>query len=239
MEPILYKKKITTIVKEYYKIHENGNGNGNGDLYKVSPDVYSTNGVVSSYPPGQPPEFDRTTFTDSVISYFESYGKKLQDVINASTGTEDELNAAEENAFKDIWAIGVLLRPFYTAEFSERLTHMLRSILLLELQIVAFSKMGYDTKTWTDRISNLPVSDMARMLSTYNEFFNRDNIRSHWTIITDSWLNAVKAKVAKDTVKFDENIKRANDHLKAFASYLAQGVIQQHSSRFFEPSLTV
>lgn len=234
MEPILYKKKITTIVNEYYKVSENNTG----EFYKVSPVVYN-NETLNSYPPGNPAEFDRAAFTDSVMSYFESYSKKVQDLINASAGTEEELNLAEENAFKDLWSLGVLLRPFYTAEFSERLTHQLRSFILLEMQVISFIRQGYDTKTWTDRITNFPVNDLSQLLGTYNGFYNRDNVRLTWSNVTDAWLDAIKAKIAKDSTKFNESIGRAKENLMSFASYLAQGVIQQHSSRFFEPAPTV
>lgn len=234
MEPILCKKKVTTIIDEYYKIPKNME-----DLYKISAESDSEDELSTLYPPGQPPEFDRTAFTNSVISYFDSYGKKVEGLIDASSGTESDMSAAEENSFKDLWSLGVLLRPFYTAEFSERLTHILRSFVLLEMQVISFTRQGWDAKTWTDRITNFPINDLGQLLGTYNSFYNRDNIRTFWTVIADSWLNAIKAKQAKDTVKFNENINRANENLRLFASYLAQGVIQQHGSRFFEANPVV
>jgi hypothetical protein len=230
MEPILCKKKITTIINEYYKVPENENG----ELYKVSPEVYSNNETVDSYPPGQPPEFDRATFTQSVVSYFESYAKKMQDLVTVANGTEDELTAAEENAFRDLWSIGVLVRPFYTAEFSERLSHLLKAILLLEIQILAYSRVGFDTKVVSDRMINFTLGDLGQLLSSYNSFYNKENIRTRWSTITSSWNDAMKAKLAKDNVKFSESINKANENLMSFASHLAQGIIQQHSSKFFE-----
>lgn len=228
MEPVLCKKKVTTIVDEYYKIPSHSD---------MEPRI---NGVaISEYPPGNPAEFDRTAFTNSVMAYYESYGRKMQDVIAASTSPEEELDRAEENAFKDIWSIGVLLRPFYSAEFSERLNQIIRAFVLLEMQIVSFARQGWDTKTWTDRITNFPINDLANMLATYNSFYTRDNIKMLWTTITESWTNAIRAKMAKDTAKFDEHINKANENLRSFASYLAQGVIQQHSNRFFEAAPTL
>ena len=235
MEPILCKKKITTIINEYYKVPENGNG----DLYTVSPEVYNNNEMSNSYPPGQPPEFDRATFTQSVVSYFESYGKKMQDLLAASDGTEDALTAAEENAFRDLWSIGVLIRPFYTAEFSERLSHLLKAILLLEMQMLSFSRAGFDTKVLSDRMINFTVSDLAQLLGNYNSFYNKENVRTRWATITSSWLDAAKAKLAKDNVKFSDSINKANENLMMFASYLAQGIIQQQPSKFFEAAPTI
>ena len=233
MEPILCKKKITTIIKEYYKVPENGNGE------LVSPEVYSNNEPSTLYPPGQPPEFDRATFTQSVVSYFESYAKKMQDLLAVSDGTEDALSEAEENAFRDLWSIGILVRPFYTAEFSERLSHLLKAILLLEMQMLAFTRAGFDTKVLSDRMINFTVSDLAQLLGNYNSFYNKENVRTRWATITSSWLDAAKAKLAKDNVKFSDSINKANENLMMFASYLAQGIIQQQPSKFFEAAPTI
>lgn len=233
MEPILCKKKITTIIKEYYKVPENGNGE------LVSPEVYSNNEPSTLYPPGQPPEFDRATFTQSVVSYFESYAKKMQDLLAVSDGTEDALSEAEENAFRDLWSIGILVRPFYTAEFSERLSHLLKAILLLEMQMLAFTRAGFDTKVLSDRMINFTVNDLSQLLGNYNSFYDREEVRARWSTITSSWLNAAKAKLAKDNVKFSDNINTANENLMVFASYLARGIIQQQPSKFFEVAPTI
>lgn len=239
MEPILCKKKVTTIVDEYYKIPRTTNGtNGttNGELYKVPPETYIEDELSTLYPPGNPAMFDRTTFTDSIISYYDSYAKKMQDLITASSGPDDELTTFEENAFRDLWAIGTLLRPLYSAEFCERLTHQLRAMVLIEIQLISFARLGWDTKQWTDRISNFPVTDMSNLLATYNNNFDRDTVKTYWLNVTDAWLSAIKARVAKDTATFENSIKKANDNIRSFASYFAQGVIQQHADKFIEPS---
>jgi hypothetical protein len=234
MEPILYKKKITTIVNEYYKMLENGRDE---DEYQESP-VYTNNEVLSLYPPGQPPQFDSTTFRESVNSYFDSYSRKMQDLISAIDKSDDEMSAAEENLFRDIWTIGTIMRPLYSAEFCEKLLQQFRSFALSQIQLIYFSRDGLDTKNWTDRITNFPVNDLANILSNYNNNFDRETVRNHWTIITNSWLAAIRAKIAKDAIKFDENIKIANQHIKDFAAYLAEGVIKQKSNMFLpQPTL--
>jgi hypothetical protein len=238
MEPILYKKKITTIVNECYKIPEDMTSE---DLYKVSPVVDDDDETSDLYPPGQAPaqlpEFDKNTFIESVTSYFDSYGRKMQGLISASTGSDEELSSAEENVFRDIWAIGSLLRPFYSAEFCERLTHQLRSLSLLEIQIISFIRSGYDIKTWTDRIVTFPVTDMGNLLSTYNNNFIREEVRAKWLAITNAWLAAIRSRFAKDTVKFDDNINIANAGLRDFAVYLANGIVAQKSARFLPPTM--
>ncbi len=231
MEPKLYKKKITTIVKEYYKMLDDE------DVYKSSPEIY-TEDVVNSYPPGNPALFDSTTFKESVNAYFDSYAKKIEDLISAADKSEDEMSAAEENLFRDIWTIATIMRPLYSAEFSEKLLHQFRSFALSQIQLISFVRSGWDTKNWTDRITNFPINDLANILSSYNNNFNREMIRSHWTTITNAWLAAIRAKIAKDTAKFDESIKIANQHIKEFADYLAEGVIKQKPNMFLpQPTL--
>ncbi len=229
MEPILYKKKITTIVNEYYKILDNLM---HEDVYKTSPEVYTDDETLGSYPPGQSPQFDSNTFRESVKAYFDSYAKKMEDLILASNASEDELSAAEENLFRDMWTIGTLMRPFYSAEFSEKLTHQFRTFALLEIQIISFIRSGWDIKTWTDRISTFTLNDLGNMLSSYNNNYNREQVRDYWMTITDSWLDAMKARAAKDTTKFNESIGIANRTIKDFAVYLADGVINHKAGMF-------
>ena len=237
MEPILYKKKITTIVKEYYKILNdivNGNNSNNG-LYTVSPEIYSNNETLYP-PPGQAAQYDEATFTSSIDSYFDSYGKKMQEMIATFTGPPELADAAEEEMFKNIWELGTILKPFYTAEFSEKVVQSLRALALLEIQTMSFAKAKLDIKQWTDRILNFPINDLAFNLNQYNNYLDSNTIRFMLLGVVNSWLDAINAKIAKDETKFNTSIAQASIGLKSFSNFLSRGIIVQQPNMFRSPA---
>lgn len=229
MEPILYKKKITTITTEYYKILD--------ELVKTEstqPEVY--NGSELLYPPpGQAPTFDKEVFSSNVKSYFESYGRKMKDMLTAVTGTEEQLASAEENMFADIWAISSLLRPFYSAEFCEKILQSLRAIGLFQLQIVDGARRGIDTKVWQDRVPAWPINDLAVNLNLYNNALDKELVRSFWSSTYARWTEALQAKLDKDDLKFDQAIAKADESLGNFANALSRAIIDKHPQMFITP----
>jgi hypothetical protein len=236
METKLYKKKIVTTIKEYYELpgnghtYTNGNGNGNGNgLYT------NGNGLI----PGLPAAMDSATFIESITSYFESYGRKMQNMINQADGSEEALSAAEEEMFRDVWTLSTIVRPYYSAEFAEKLTQLLRGFALSELQVISLLRSGLDIKGWTDfRINNLLTTDMSIVLSTYNNAWNQAAVKSTWIQITSAWNNAIKAKHAKDQAGYERNITQANNLLASFGSLFARGIIQQYPESFFASTPT-
>lgn len=232
MEPILYKKKITTITTEYYKILDELTKITNGDN-----EVYSNSELLYP-PPGQPPMFDREIFLSSLKSYFESYGRKMKEMLAAVVGTEEQLSLAEENMFSDIWAIAALLRPFYSAEFTEKFLQSLRAIALMNLQIIDSARRGIDSKVWENRLVPWPVNDISYNLNLYNNALDREFIKSKWTTACFSWLEAMKAKLAKDDVKFNEHIAQADESLAAFSSTFGQSIMNKYP-QMFVASITV
>lgn len=215
MEPMLYKKTIIT--KEYYKSAEGD------DEYEAYPIV-----------PGQTAQVDSVAFTDSIVSYYDSYAKKIAKMINETTGTDEALSLAEEEMFDNIWTIGTIVRPYYSAEFAEKLVQMMRAFALAELQVIGLIRSGLDIKTWTDfRINNLLTTDISILLNTYNNAWNQLNVKALWTQITTAWTQAIKAKQAKDTAGTIRNIEQANALLASFANILAQGIVQQNADKFY------
>lgn len=233
MDPKLFKKKVVTT--EFYKVLEDDDDD---EILYTKEKPYTA--YATSYPvPGQPPRIDSEVFMNNVASYFKTYSDKIGRMINETTGSEDALSAAEEDLFKDIWLIGTLVRPYYSAEFSEKFTQLIRAFALAELQVVGLVRAGLDIKTWTDfRINNLLVNDIGILLNTFNNFWNQQSIRNLWTQITNAWTLAVKAKQAKDQINVEKNIAQAESLLNSFASVLAQGVINQRPDAFFTKSLT-
>lgn len=218
MEPILYKKKVTTTVKEYYKLPE---------------DPVTVVSTETSYtPPGQAPMFDRETFSSSIKSYFDSYGRKMKDMLGAVDGTQEQLDAAEENMFADIWAISTLLRPFYSAEFSEKVLQSVRSIALINLQVVDSIRRGVDSKIWEERLVPWPVNDLAVNLSLYNSLMDREQVRFLWSTVTSSWISALKGKVNKDDAQFNQSISQADEALGEFSSLISRAIINRHPQMF-------
>lgn len=246
MEPTLYKKKIVTTIKEYYELPEHGhvhkNGNGYTNGYTNGNGVYTngyTNGNAVALIPGLPPVVDAAVFTESITSYFNSYSRKMQNMINRADGTEEELSIAEEEMFNDVWTLATIVRPYYSAEFSEKLTQLLRGFALAELQVISLIRSGLDIKGWTDfRINNLLTTDMSIVLSTYNNAWNQIAVKSTWTQIATAWNQAIKAKHAKDQAGYERNIAQANNLLSSFALLFARGIIQQYPESFFTSTPT-
>lgn len=224
--PKLQKKTVKTITKEYYKIIEDNNNNS----YKITNEnnSYET-------PPGNPAQFDRTALASSIISYFNSYGNKVTSLINASTGTEENLDIAEEEVFRDIWVIGATLRPFYTAEFTEKFIQLMRFTAIQVVQMISFTRSGLDSRNLINqRTNNILLSDIGFLLSSYNNFWDASAVRTIWSNVVNSWFNAIKAKASKDTAEFDKNMTKAEESLRAFSSLILNGIVQQKPELFFD-----
>ena len=250
MDPQLYKRKVTTITTEYYQLADNGtlaltswstNG-GNGTTPTNGTKL--TNGTTPSNGttppgwnwfdwPGQPAVTDATAFTNTVVSYFDSYGQKMSNMINKATGTEDELSLAEEDMFKDIQVLGSNLRSYYSAEFTEKLNQILRGFALSELQVISLARQGLDTSVWINfRFNTTLLTDISLFLNAFNNFWNPNDVRAAWSTITTAWHAAVKAKIAKNQAETDKQLGIANTALKSFGTVVARGVMYQFPGAF-------
>jgi hypothetical protein len=241
MEPQLYKRKVIT--KEYYKLLDNGtvaltswSTNGTNNSSKGTGLYNTVSPIPGWWPlPGQPPVTDPTTFTNSIVNYFDSYGQKMSKMINMTSASEDDLAAAEEDMFKDIEVIGSLVRPYYSAEFAEKLNQLLRAYALGELQVISLTRAGLDTRTWINfRFATILHTDISIMLNTFNNWWNQVTIKQYWVDITSAWHAAVKAKKEKNQAEADRQLLNANNILKTFGDALAQGVIYQHPQYFVQ-----
>lgn len=228
MEPILYKKKITTITKEYYKI------------FKDAPTGTSTTSEVYDSemlypPPGQSPMYDKQAFSSSIRSYFDSYGRKMKDLIASVTGTREEFVTAEENVFANIWEISTLLRPFYSGEFTEKILQTFRAIALINIQIVDSARRGVDRKRWEDKLAPQPINDLAVILNLYNSLLDTEFVRSSWNTTCRHWIDALDAKIDNDNEKFNQHIAEADAILVTFANTLSRAVIDKYPQMFITP----
>ncbi len=229
MEPILYKKTITTITKEYYKTFEKTDEESNNVT-----EVYSGNETLYP-PPGQTPVLDKQAFSSSIRSYFDSYGRKMKDLVASATETREQFITAEENIFVNIWEISTLLRPFYSSEFTEKILQTLRAIALINIQIVDSVRRGVDSKRWEDKLGPQPINDLALILNLYNNLLDIEFVRSSWNTTCRHWIDALSAKIDNDDEKFNQHISEADAILVTFANTLSRAIIDKYPQMFIGP----
>lgn len=180
---------------------------------------------------GRPTEviFTESNFRSTIDSYFNNYVNHLVGIMNAVTGTDDDLWDAFDPAFANVDELGTLMNNFYVTDMGQRVNITNRLLLVLILLSVQSTKTG--TANWSaarlDNISN----DWSDSLGRYNTYWLYDTTRT----VVNNLVKAMKDKIAARKAKNTSAEQQAESQMRTLFSDLSKwiqdGTIAQFPDR--------
>lgn len=176
-------------------------------------------------------------FRADAKAYFAKYQQHLNEIINAVTGTDEELLIAFDNFFKTPWVddLGNMTKPIYATEFGERLNQAMRSIatsLFLSMQAL---KMGKDAGLGPGRLQ-FAAGDLVQNLNNFNNQWQYQTLNTLFTNLFTDIINRAKAKLAKNAVAESQLAQKNTESWNQFESILIDGIVNQYPERFGLPA---
>jgi hypothetical protein len=176
-------------------------------------------------------------FQAELAKWRGNFQEGIDKIIRSVNGSEDDLKFSEELAFSDINKLGDLLKPIYGIDFAERVNQGFRHYIIGLVQVVHLLKSGLDIRDWTNnRFNNLIAGDLFSTLNAANNTWSFQNVRNGLVSMSDAWVAATKARLAK---KSDEELKQmtaATNALKNFIADIYNGTTQQYPEKFLTPA---
>jgi len=220
----MYKKITHTIVEEHFE-------------HPLASDIKKTlerRSIKATI--GMSEVISKAQFKTDINNFFADYIASAEKVINATTGTDVDLSAAEKAAFENVASIGEITKEIYPVEFVEKVNSILRSTTLALIQTVHLLRSNLDTKDWTNsRFNNLLAGDLAETLSKFNNVWQFMTVKDWYVALTTNWVNQAKARQAKNTTNEQAAANNVTNLAASFARTFADGVIAQHPDFFATP----
>lgn len=173
-------------------------------------------------------------FRADVNAYFTTMHQRL--TVFATTTENGDMDAllAEEIAFFDeIDNLGLMLRPYYGVEFSERLSQVFRALGLSMVGIERNLKFKTDVKFQIDRL-DLNFDQIDQLLNQYNNNWFLGSAKRMWIAIRESLVNEATAIMNQDDTASASAHTQAAERISTFAETLANSVIQQYPNKFIQ-----
>lgn len=175
-------------------------------------------------------------FQQSLASWRMHFQEGVDKIIHSVTGTEDDLKFAEELAFSEVSKLGDLLRPIYGIDLAEKVNQGFRYYIIGLVQVVHLLRSGLDVRDWTNnRFNNLIAGDLFGTLNSVNNTWGFQNIRNGLVSMSDAWVAAMKARMAKRTDEELKQVTTATNALKNFIADIYNGVTTQYPEKFLTP----
>jgi len=213
----MYKKITHTIVEEHFD-HPMGVGiAANVGLPKLG--RHSVAEVMSS---GQ--------FKTYVDNYFMETEDKLVEFANATFDESLDFQSAIANAM-NYESLGNTLGKYYDIEFQERFNQNMGISIMQLLYYWRNSIRKLDNKETMARIKNQAWA-ISQMMNQYNNYWDRDILRTLLDDFLGEFVNLGNAKLAKNKANETAALDRIAAAGSKLSNYVANGVIQQHSELF-------
>jgi hypothetical protein len=213
----MYKKITHTIVEEHFD-HPMGVGiAANVGLPKLG--RHSVAEVMSS---GQ--------FKTYVDNYFMETEDKLVEFANATFDESLDFQSAIANAM-NYESLGNTLGKYYDIEFQERFNQNMGISIMQLLYYWRNSIRKLDNKETMTRIKNQAWA-ISQMMNQYNNYWDRDILRTLLDDFLGEFVNLGNAKLAKNKANETAALDRIAAAGSKLSNYVANGVIQQHSELF-------
>ena len=213
----MYKKITHTIVEEHFD-HPMGVGiAANVGLPKLG--RHSVAEVMSS---GQ--------FKTYVDNYFMETEDKLVEFANATFDESLDFQSAIANAM-NYESLGNTLGKYYDIEFQERFNQNMGISIMQLLYYWRNSIRKLDNKETMTRIKNQAWA-ISQMMNQYNNYWDRDILRTLLDDFLGEFVNLGNAKLAKNKANETAVLDRIAAAGSKLSNYVANGVIQQHSELF-------
>jgi hypothetical protein len=213
----MYKKITHTIVEEHFD-HPMGVGiAANVGLPKLGRHTVAE--VMSS---GQ--------FKTYVDNYFMETEDKLVEFANATFDESLDFQSAIANAM-NYESLGNTLGKYYDIEFQERFNQNMGISIMQLLYYWRNSIRKLDNKETMTRIKNQAWA-ISQMMNQYNNYWDRDILRTLLDDFLGEFVNLGNAKLAKNKANETAALDRIAAAGSKLSNYVANGVIQQHSELF-------
>lgn len=171
-------------------------------------------------------------FRADVNAYFTKMHQRLTGfAISTENGNMDTLLMEETAFFDEVDDLGLMLRPYYGIEFSERLSQTFRALGLSKVGIDRNLKFKTDIKFIVDRLDpNFDGLDL--LLNQYNNNWFLGSAKRMWVAIRESLVNEATAIMNQDDTASASAHAQAAERMSTFAETLANSVIQQYPNKF-------
>lgn len=173
-------------------------------------------------------------FRADVNAYFTKTHQHLTGFATATeSGNMDTLLTEETAFFDEVDDLGLLLRPYYGIEFSERLSQVFRALGLSMVGIGRSLKFKNDIKFIIDRLD--PNFDgLDTLLNQYNNSWQLGQAKNAWIAIRESLVSETTAIINRDNTASASAHTQVAEKLSTFAEALANSVIQQYPNKFIQ-----
>lgn len=183
------------------------------------------------------PSMTTADFQAALQKWRGDFQEGIDKIIRSVNGSEDDLKFAEELAFSDVNKLGDLLKPIYGIDFAERVNQGFRHYIIGLVQVVHLLKYGLDIRDWTNnRFNNLIAGDLFGTLNAVNNTWGFQNIRNGLVSMSDAWVAATKARLAKKSDEETKQMTAATNALKNFIADIYNGTTQQYPEKFLTPA---
>jgi hypothetical protein len=213
-EHIMYKKITHTIVEEHFAhpMAVNiaaGHKMGRHSLTEIMP---------------------TDQFKAFVDNYFIDLEGKLVEFANAAFDDSKDFQSALANAM-DFEALGDTMAKYYDVEFKERFNQQIGNQIMQLMYYWRNTIRKFDNTDTLNRIKQVPVY-FSQLLFTYNNFYDRDIVRSLFEDFFNEFLTLGAAKFAKNKVNETAALDRIAVAGSRLSNYLANGILQQQPELF-------
>jgi hypothetical protein len=213
----MYKKITHTIVEEHFD-----HPMGVGIAANVGKPKFARSSIAEIMPSGQ--------FKAFVDNYFMEMEDKIIAFANATFDESLDFQSAIANVM-DYETLGNTLGKYYDIEFQERLNQNIGNALMQLLYYWRNSIRKFDNKDTLSRIKQQSWA-MGQVLSQYNNFWDRDILRTLLDDFFGEFVNLGNAKLSKNKANETATLDRVAAAGTKLANYMANGVIQQFPESF-------
>jgi hypothetical protein len=169
-------------------------------------------------------------FKTYVDNYFMETEDKLVEFANATFDESLDFQSAIANAM-NYESLGNTLGKYYDIEFQERFNQNMGISIMQLLYYWRNSIRKLDNKETMTRIKNQAWA-ISQMMNQYNNYWDRDILRTLLDDFLGEFVNLGNAKLAKNKANETAALDRIAAAGSKLSNYVANGVIQQHSELF-------
>jgi hypothetical protein len=246
-------KIITHTIKEEHFDHpmalEAVNGTKIKDMYMNNNGVVPENSIVKETVnmcvPGMVSVFNTNPAVDFRMdnrTIWARYLWRLRSyIVSALDGAED-MAVVEEQLFQNIDEIGDSIRPYYGLVASKKLSQLMRSMVLTELDIVQALKKSEPIDALQKKFAE-QVVEFAKFLEEVNpKNWPALAVEKTFGRAVENWVEQARARISKNWPADIEAVDTAHriilagqdDGTPAFSDIFAMGIIMQFPDRFTE-----
>jgi predicted Zn-dependent protease with MMP-like domain len=214
----MYKKITHTIVEEHFD-------------HPMSVNIASD--VKTGHRMGRPQMIEimpAGQFKSFVDNYFIDMEGKLVELANATFDESLDFQSALANAM-DYETLGNTLGKYYGVEFQERINQNLGNGIMQLLFYWRNSIRKFDNKETLARIKNNSWA-MSQIMNQYNNFWDRDIVRTQFDDFFNEFINLGNARLAKNKTTESAALDRIAAAGSKLSNYLSNGVLQNHPELF-------